>query len=55
VDLKEVNSKSMESRLIKGLYFAGESLAYSLPSGGFSIQMAFSTGYLAGKSALNSI
>jgi predicted flavoprotein YhiN len=55
VDLKEVNSKSMESRIVRGLYFAGESLAYSLPSGGFSIQMAFSTGYLAGKSALNSI
>ncbi|MDY0319032.1 MAG: aminoacetone oxidase family FAD-binding enzyme [Candidatus Cloacimonadaceae bacterium] len=55
VSLKEVNSKTMESRMIPGLYFAGESLAYSLPSGGFSIQMAFSTGYLAGISAVNSI
>ncbi|NLN35785.1 MAG: hypothetical protein GX157_07315, partial [Candidatus Cloacimonetes bacterium] len=54
VDLKEVNTKTMQSRLTPGLFFAGESLAYSLPTGGFSIQMAFSTGYLAGKN-VNSI
>lgn len=52
VPLKEVNSKTMESRLNKNLYFAGESLAYTLPTGGFSIQMAFSTGFLAGTSIL---
>lgn len=55
VDLKEVDAKTMQSRLLPKLFFAGESLAYSLPSGGFSIQMAFSTGYLAGLSAMNSI
>jgi len=55
VSLKEVSAKSMESKKIMGLFFAGESLAYSLPSGGFSIQMAFSTGYLAGLKAMNSI
>ena len=50
VKLKEVKASSLESSIIKGLFFAGESLAYSLPTGGFSIQMAFSTGYLAGRS-----
>ena len=54
IKLTQVNAKSMESRIASGLYFAGESLAYSLPTGGFSIQMAASTGYLAGLSALNS-
>lgn len=48
VSLKEVKAGTMQSKLVPGLYLAGESLAYSLPSGGFSIQMAMSTGYLAG-------
>lgn len=48
VDIHEVKASSMESKLIPGLYLAGESLAYSLPSGGFSLQMAMATGYLAG-------
>lgn len=55
VMLSEVNAKSMESRLISSLYFAGEILDYSLPSGGFNIQIASSTGYLAGKSALKDL
>lgn len=55
IQLNEVTAKSMQSRFTPGLYFAGESLAYSLPTGGFSIQMAVSTGYLAALSALNSI
>jgi len=55
VSLKEISSKSMESKKIPGLFFAGESLAYSLPTGGFSIQMAFSTGYMAGRKAMNTI
>jgi predicted Rossmann fold flavoprotein len=49
--LSEVNSKSMESRICKGLYFAGEVLDYALPSGGFNIQIAASTGWLAGQKA----
>lgn len=53
--LSEVNAKTMQSRIIPGLFLAGESLAYSLPTGGFSIQMAFSTGWLAGKTILNNI
>jgi predicted Rossmann fold flavoprotein len=46
-----VKAKSMESRLIPGLYFAGEVLDYNLPTGGYNIQTAVSTGWLAGKSA----
>jgi predicted Rossmann fold flavoprotein len=51
--LKEVNSQTMESRLVPGLYLAGEVLDYALPTGGFNIQAAFSTGSLAGISALS--
>ncbi|PKN79959.1 MAG: NAD(P)/FAD-dependent oxidoreductase [Candidatus Cloacimonetes bacterium HGW-Cloacimonetes-1] len=51
VERSEVNPKTMESRLIPGLYFAGEVLDYNLPTGGFNIQMAFSTGHLAGAKA----
>lgn len=49
VDLKEVKASSMQPRELPGLYLAGETLSYCLPSGGFSIQMALATGYLAGK------
>lgn len=49
--LKEVNSSTMESRIVNGLYFAGEVLDYALPTGGFNIQATFSTGWLAGRSA----
>ena len=48
VDPKEVNSSSMESRLVSGLYFAGELLAVHGYTGGYNLQIAFSTGYLAG-------
>jgi hypothetical protein len=51
VDVKEINPKTMESRLVKGLYFAGEILDVDGYTGGFNLQAAFSTGYLAGKSA----
>lgn len=47
IPLKEVKAATLESKLVKGLYFAGEILAYSLPTGGFNIQMAISTGSLA--------
>ncbi len=50
VDIKDVNSSTMESRLIKGLYFAGELLAVHGFTGGYNLQIAFSTGYLAGTS-----
>jgi len=50
----EVNAKTMQSRLCPGLYFAGEILDYALPTGGFNIQMACATGWLAGTKAGNS-
>ena len=51
VSLKEVDPRTMQSRLIKGLYFAGEMLDIDADTGGFNLQAAFSTGYLAGESA----
>ena len=51
VDLKYVDSKTMESTLIPGLYFAGEVLDLHGPTGGYNLKIAFSTGYLAGLSA----
>ncbi|MBG1263835.1 NAD(P)/FAD-dependent oxidoreductase [Nostoc commune] len=48
VNLKEVNFKTMESRLIPGLYFAGEILDIDGVTGGFNFQSAWTTGYLAG-------
>jgi len=51
VSLKEIDPRTMESRLIKGLYFAGEMIDVDADTGGFNLQAAFSTGYLAGESA----
>ena len=51
VDVKEVNSSTMESKLVKNLYFCGEVLDVDAYTGGFNIQIALSTGYSAGKSA----
>jgi predicted Rossmann fold flavoprotein len=54
VSLKEINPRTMESRLIKGLYFCGEMIDVDADTGGFNLQAAFSTGYLAGESAAKS-
>ncbi len=54
IDLKEVDPRTMESRLIKGLYFAGEVLDIDADTGGYNLQAAFSTGWLAGRSAAES-
>jgi predicted Rossmann fold flavoprotein len=51
VSLKDVNPRTMESHIIKGLYFAGEIMDIDADTGGFNLQAAFSTGYLAGESA----
>lgn len=51
VDLKHVNAKTMESKTIPNLYFAGEVLDLHGPTGGYNLKIAFSTGYLAGLSA----
>ncbi len=50
VDVKQINPKTMESKLIKGLYFCGEVLDLDAYTGGFNLQIAFSTGYAAGNS-----
>lgn len=51
VSVKEIDSRTMESKLISGLYFAGEVIDVDGYTGGYNLQAAFSTGYLAGKSA----
>lgn len=51
VNVKEVNPSTMESKKVSGLYFAGELLDLDALTGGFNLQIAWSTGYLAGKCA----
>lgn len=51
VSVKEVDPHTMESKLVKGLYFAGEMLDVDAVTGGYNLQIAFSTGALAGHSA----
>lgn len=48
VKVNEINSSTMESKLVKGLFFAGEVIDVDAYTGGFNLQIAFSTGYLAG-------
>ncbi len=55
VSVDEVNPKTMESKLVKGLYFAGEMLDVDALTGGFNIQIALSTGFAAGTSASKSL
>ena len=50
VDVKQINPKTMESKLVKGLYFCGEVLDLDAFTGGFNLQIAFSTGFAAGNS-----
>ncbi|MGA2296501.1 MAG: NAD(P)/FAD-dependent oxidoreductase, partial [FCB group bacterium] len=52
VSLKEVSPKTMESKIVKNLYFAGEVLDIDGDTGGYNLQAAFSTGYLAGKNTV---
>ena len=52
VDLTEVDPKTMRSRLVNGLYLCGEVLDIAGPIGGYNLQAAFSTGYVAGDSAV---
>ncbi len=55
VDVKEINPKTMESKLVRGLYFAGEVMDVDGYTGGFNLQAAFSSGYTAGKYAAASV
>ena len=50
VTIKEINPKTMESKIIKGLYFAGEIIDVDSYTGGFNLQIAYSTGFVAGQS-----
>lgn len=50
ISLKEVDPKTMQSKLVKGLYFCGEVLNIDGPCGGYNLQFCFSSGYLCGKS-----
>ena len=49
INIKEINPSTMESKLVKGLYFAGEVIDVDAYTGGFNLQIAYSTGYTAGK------
>ena len=48
INTKEINPKTMESKLVKNLYFAGEVIDVDGYTGGFNLQIAYSTGYTAG-------
>jgi len=51
INVKEINASTMESKIVNGLYFAGEVIDVDAYTGGFNLQIAFSTGYLAGENA----
>ncbi|MDO5027076.1 MAG: NAD(P)/FAD-dependent oxidoreductase [Tissierellia bacterium] len=51
LSVKEINPSTMESKLVKGLYFAGEMIDVDALTGGYNLQIAYSTGYLAGQNA----
>lgn len=51
VDLKEIDSKTMRSKIIKNLFFAGEIIDLDGPTGGYNLQICWSTGYIAGENA----
>jgi len=51
VSVEDINPRTMESKVVPGLYFAGEIIEGAAPSGGYNLQQAFSTGYLAGEKA----
>lgn len=51
VNVKEINPKTMESKLVHGLYFAGEVIDVDAYTGGFNLQIAFSTAFVAGESS----
>jgi len=52
IDTNEIYSKTMESKLVKNLYFAGELINLDADTGGYNLQIAFSTGWLAAESAI---
>jgi len=55
VSLKEIDSKTMKSKLINNLYFAGEAIDLDGPSGGYNLQMCWTTGYVAGQNSASGV
>lgn len=55
ISKKEIDPQTMESKIVDGIYFAGEIIDFCATSGGYNLQEAFSTGYLAGESAAMSL
>lgn len=53
VSTRKISSKTMESKLVKGLFFAGEMIDLDAETGGYNLQIAYSTGWLAGKSSID--
>ena len=53
IDTKEINQKTMASKLIEGLYFAGEIIDLDGPTGGYNLQIAFSTAWIAAEAAVD--
>ena len=51
VSVKEIDPKTMESKIVPGLYFAGEVIDIDAFTGGYNLQAAFSTGFVAGTAA----
>lgn len=54
IKTSEISPKTMESKLVRGLYFAGEMIDLDAETGGYNLQIAYSTGWLAGNSCMNS-
>ena len=55
VSVREINPKTMQSKCIRGLYLAGEMIDVDAYTGGYNLQIAFSTGYLAGQAAAEAL
>jgi len=55
ISTREINPKTMESRIVEGLYFSGEVIDVDADTGGYNLQAVFSTGHLAGESAARSL
>jgi len=53
ISTKEISPKTMESKIISGLFFAGEMIDLDAKTGGYNLQIAYSTGWVAGNSAVN--
>jgi hypothetical protein len=51
IDTRQINPASLESKLVKGLFFAGEVMDIDGDSGGYNLQWAWSSGFVAGESA----